>query len=196
MLALTKKTSYGLIAMAHLAKLGPDNIVSAREISELFGTPMSLLMNVLKELATAGYVQSIRGVRGGYRLARRPEEINLADLVTTLEGPIRLSACVTDQAAHRECTQQVMSRCPVADPVHRVQRRQTERNAVLHQVVARAHLPAERIPPMFDRHLARRIVPRVNQHRHIQVRHLQQSVPVHRQIRHPVPAGSAGVLAG
>ncbi len=123
MLSLTKKTGYGLIAMTHLARLPAEQVVSAREIADQFGVPLSLLMNVLKELASAGYVESVRGAKGGYRLARRPEDINLADLVTALEGPIRLSACVTDEAGHHECTLQVMSRCPVADPVHRVQRK-------------------------------------------------------------------------
>ena len=123
MLALTKKTGYGLIAMTHLAKR-PDRLSSAREIAERFGVPTSLLMNVLKELAAAGYVESVRGAHGGYRMARRPEEINLADMIAALEGPVRLAECVTDQAGtEAECTCQVMARCPITDPVHRVHRR-------------------------------------------------------------------------
>src|ERR1035437_1275386 len=86
MLSLTKKTGYGLIAMTHLAQLEAHEVASAREIADLFGVPASLLMNVLKELAAAGYVESVRGAKGGYRLARRPEEINLADLVSAMEG--------------------------------------------------------------------------------------------------------------
>jgi len=122
-LALTKKTGYGLIAMAHLARLS-DKLASAREIAELYGAPRALLMNVLKALSAAGYVESVRGARGGYRLARPPEEITIADLVRAVEGPVRLSACVTDQTAQdQECDCNVMARCPVADPVHRVQRR-------------------------------------------------------------------------
>jgi Rrf2 family protein len=124
MLALTKKTGYGLIAMTHLATLPQDRLASAREIADLFGVPASLLMNVLKQLAAAGYVESVRGVRGGYRLARRPDQINLADMVTALEGPIRLAKCITEQAgADTECTELLMARCPILDPVHRVQRK-------------------------------------------------------------------------
>lgn len=124
MLALTKKTSYGLIAMAHLAKMGTGQVASARDISEQFGVPMSLLMNVLKELAVAGYVESVRGARGGYRLARRPEDINLADLIAVIERPVRQTACVTSQTGDgHECTIEMMARCPVNDPVHRVHRR-------------------------------------------------------------------------
>lgn len=123
MLALTKKTSYGLIAMTHLASQPAERVVSAREIAQQYSVPASLLMNVLKVLAAQGYVESVRGAHGGYRLARRPEEINLADLVASLEGPVRQAQCLSDPANQHECTQTDMARCPVADPVHRVHRR-------------------------------------------------------------------------
>jgi len=124
MLALTKKTGYGLIAMSHLAQLDQCDLASAREIAETFDVPGSLLMNVLKKLSAAGYVESVRGAHGGYRLARRPEEVNLAEVVTVLEGPIRLAECISGQAGEKtECDCQVMARCPIADPVHRVQRK-------------------------------------------------------------------------
>jgi Rrf2 family protein len=122
MLALTKRTGYGLIAMTHLARLETGQVASARDIADLYGIPPSLLMNVLKALSAQGYVDSARGSHGGYRLARRPEDINVADLVTSLEGPIRESQCLTEQAGE-ECTCQVMAQCPINDPVHRVQRR-------------------------------------------------------------------------
>ncbi len=123
MLSMTKKTGYGLIAMSHLATLGEAEVTSAREIAELFGVPSALLMNVLKELSAAGYVESVRGARGGYRLAKRPEEINLADLIGAMERPVRQTECMTDQAGEQECTCEQMSRCPIADPVHRVHRK-------------------------------------------------------------------------
>ena len=122
MLAVTRKTGYGLIAMAHLARMGGGCLVSAKAIADQFDVPKALLSNVLKELSAAGYVESVRGVRGGYRLARRPEEINMADLIGTVERPVRMAQCVT--AEHRtECSAEHMASCPMADPVHRVQRK-------------------------------------------------------------------------
>jgi len=124
MLALTKKTGYGLIAMVHLAKLPDGELSCAREIAEKFGVPAALLMNVLKKLSAAGYVDSVRGARGGYRLARKPESINLADVVTVMEGPIRLAECIRGGAnGRRTCRPAVMASCPITDPVHRVQRK-------------------------------------------------------------------------
>ena len=123
MLALTKKTGYGLIAMTHLARLEGDSVASAREISEQFDVPLSLLMNVLKELLAAGYVESVRGAHGGYRLARRPREISLAGLITAIEGPIRLAECVADRVVADDEPCLLVDKCPIADPVHRVQRK-------------------------------------------------------------------------
>jgi Rrf2 family protein len=124
MLSLTKKTGYGLIAMTHLARLPDDQHASAREIAEMFGVPTALLMNILKELAGAGYVQSVRGAHGGYRLARDPEHISLAELVGTLEGPMRLAECLReDHKAGEQMICALVDRCPIADPVHRVQRK-------------------------------------------------------------------------
>jgi Rrf2 family protein len=124
MLALTKKTSYGLIAMTHLASLGQAKVASVREIARLYGIPASLLSNALKELTREGYVESVRGARGGYRLARQPDKVNLADLVGSLEGPVRLAECVTNATDNQtECSCQLMARCPIADPVHRVNRK-------------------------------------------------------------------------
>jgi Rrf2 family protein len=124
MLALAKKTGYGLIAMAHLAELPPGRVCSAREIARTYEIPTALLMNVLKALSSAGYVDSFRGSHGGYRLARQPEEINLAELVGAIEGPVPQAHCLAAVSGDdRECTDQVMARCPVADPVHRVQRK-------------------------------------------------------------------------
>ncbi len=144
MLALTKRTGYALIAMSHLAELPPGALSSAREIAEAYDVPASLLMNVLKELASAGYVESVRGAHGGYRLACEPESVNLAELVEAIEGPVRLAECVLNVGDDAECTCQVMSRCPVADPVHRVQRKLQDflRKVSLAEITATAAEPS------------------------------------------------------
>ena len=123
MLALTKKTCYGLVALLHLARRA-GGLISAREIAEQSGVPPALLMNVMKELAAAGYLESVRGARGGYRFALRPDEINLADMIAALEGPIRMADCVLDDSAGKaDHTCEAMDSCPIADPVHRVHRK-------------------------------------------------------------------------
>ena len=124
MLALTKKTGYALIAMGQLSQLDSGALASARELADRLNVSTSLLMNVLKQLASAGYIESVRGAHGGYRMAIEPGEVSLADLVGVLEGPVKLSECVMEVTGEDgQCTCQVMASCPVTDPVHRVQRK-------------------------------------------------------------------------
>jgi Rrf2 family protein len=146
MLALTKKTGYALVAMGHLSQLDRGSLASAREIASRFDVSASLLMNVLKQLASAGYIESVRGARGGYRMAIDPEAVSLADLVGVLEGPVRLAECVTEVAGNdAECTCQVMANCPVTDPVHRVQRKLKDflAGVTLGEIVKPAPVPTE-----------------------------------------------------
>ncbi len=123
MLALSKKTGYGLIAMTHLATLADEEVCSAREISSRYGMPLSLLMNVLKELAAGGFVQSVRGPHGGYRLARQPKAITLGQLIGVLDRPIELAECLRAGGRHADITCQVKGRCPIVDPINRVQKK-------------------------------------------------------------------------
>ena len=71
MIVLTRKTDYALVAMAHLAHHpGEEGISSARDIADRYHVPLPVLMNILKTLNREGLVISVRGARGGYRLAR------------------------------------------------------------------------------------------------------------------------------
>ncbi len=123
MFSLTKRTGYALVALSHLARLPEGELASAREIGERFGVPVPLLMNVLKRLAAAGYVASVRGVRGGYRLARPAVEISLADVVSAIEGPVALAECLADGDGRDGCRCQVLARCPLVGPLRKVHRR-------------------------------------------------------------------------
>ncbi len=123
MLSLSKKTGYGLIAMTHLATLDDGEVCSARELSGRYGMPPSLLMNVLKELAAGGFVQSARGLHGGYRLAREPEAITLGQLIGVLDRPIELAECLRARGRDVDVTCKVKGRCPIVDPINRVQKR-------------------------------------------------------------------------
>ncbi len=102
MLTLTRKTEYALIAVCHLARTGPK-VTSARDIAEDHGVPLPLLMNVLKRLNRAGYVNSVRGARGGYILKIPPNEFSLAALIEAVEGPVHLVRCSNPDHDGRQC---------------------------------------------------------------------------------------------
>ncbi len=121
MLSLTKKTDYALIALTHLARNG-GAVSTAREIASKFHVPTALLMNVLKTLCHSDLIRSVRGARGGYSLAKPSESISLADIITVVEGPMRLAQCSShDPSDPSEC--ELTEVCPVKLPVQRIHAR-------------------------------------------------------------------------
>lgn len=121
MLALTKKVDYGIIAMSWLAG-APGRTCSAAEMARRFRLPQFLLANIMKELTGSGLVESIRGVHGGYRLAKDPLTITLADMVCVLESEekIALADCVAADGTPRESNCRIAETCPVKRPIKRV----------------------------------------------------------------------------
>jgi Rrf2 family protein len=89
MLCISRKTEYALAAFAHLAEK-PGQTASAREIAQAAGLPLALLMNILKNLQSHGLLQSTRGVKGGYRIAREMSDVSLHELIAIVECHGRL----------------------------------------------------------------------------------------------------------
>ena len=116
MIALTRKSDYALVALAHIAR-AQGRLSSAREVSDRHNIPLPVLMNILKKLSRAGIVASVRGARGGYRLAADPAEISLKELIVALEGPIRLVMCA---AGDETCNCDQAPWCPVQGPARRI----------------------------------------------------------------------------
>lgn len=126
MLAITRKTDYAFIALAHLAQQ-PDGCTSAREIAERYGIPLPLLMNILKVLTQQGLASSSRGPRGGYSLGMPAEQITLYDVVRAVEGPIQLVQCMEpregDSANESRHDCNLAGCCPVRSPIQRIHER-------------------------------------------------------------------------
>jgi len=86
-MGFSAKTEYGLIALLDLAVLHPDaGLLQTREISRDHGIPERYLEQMLTSLRKAGFLKSVRGPHGGFRLARAPEEPNVAEIEACLEG--------------------------------------------------------------------------------------------------------------
>jgi len=124
-LLLTRKTDYALVALVHLARRA-EALVSARELAQRSHLPLPVLMNVLNALAHCGLVRSVRGSRGGYRLARRPEDVTLADVIEAIEGPIGLTMCGSATRGDFEPRCRLEDTCLAREPARRVHRRLRE----------------------------------------------------------------------
>ena len=92
---LSKKTKYSLNALVKLAKEYNKGPILIREIAESENIPKKFLEVILLELKNIGIVSSKIGKGGGYYLIKRPEEVNLADIIRHFDGAIALIPCVT-----------------------------------------------------------------------------------------------------
>src|SRR3954470_11378874 len=92
------KAEYGVRVLVELARRGSAHPVPLTEIAEANGLPLAYLEHLVARLRKAGLVESRRGARGGYMLARPAEEITMAEVVEALEGSIAPIECITEGA--------------------------------------------------------------------------------------------------
>jgi Rrf2 family protein len=85
---ITAKVDYAIRAAAELASAPPNTPTKGEALSKAQHIPLRFLENILRELRHAGLVKTHRGADGGYQLARPPHEINLADIIRAVEGPL------------------------------------------------------------------------------------------------------------
>ena len=101
---LSLRGEYALRAMQVLGENYPTRrVVQIQTISKQQNIPRRFLEQILNDLKSAGFVESRRGVAGGYRLARTPEDITLASLIRHLEGALAPVGCVS-QHFYRKCS--------------------------------------------------------------------------------------------
>jgi Rrf2 family protein len=80
-MVISARVHYACLAMLELAiRCDDDSPVTIREITDRHGVPGPFLVQILRTLRTAGWVQSTRGSQGGYRLSVDPTKITLLDL--------------------------------------------------------------------------------------------------------------------
>ncbi|MCS5635050.1 MAG: SUF system Fe-S cluster assembly regulator [Myxococcota bacterium] len=103
MFRLSKITDYGIVILAEMAqrslaarrgessKAAPS--LNARELANHVELPLPVVSKVLKALTRANILESQRGTKGGYSLAREPEELSVAEMIAALDGPLALTQC-------------------------------------------------------------------------------------------------------
>lgn len=101
MLKLSKMTDYATVILSVIAK-EPHRLHGALELAETTGIALPSVSKILKILTKAGILSSMRGAKGGYVLAREPERITVATVISALEGPIALTEC---SVSHKGCDQ-------------------------------------------------------------------------------------------
>lgn len=100
---MTKQADYGIVLLTRMAR-EPVGFVNASELAAEAQLPLPTVSKILKLLGRAELLESHRGVKGGYCLAREAEAISVADIITALDGPIGITECIDDTPG--ECSQE------------------------------------------------------------------------------------------
>jgi FeS assembly SUF system regulator len=116
MLRVTKLADYGIVMLTFFAT-HDGSTYNARDIANAVNLPLPVASKVLKLLSKAGLLTSQRGTKGGYGLARPPQDITIAAIIRTLEGPIAVTECLD---AARDCD--LERECPVRTNWHLINR--------------------------------------------------------------------------
>ena len=133
MIRITKQTDYAIVLLTHLAG-NPERQVNAPELAGETRLPLPMVSKILKLLVREGVLQSHRGVKGGYGLARPADLISMAEVIAALEGPIAITECIDDVG---DCSHEPF--CAVRGRWHRI-------NEALRDALAGITL-AEMAPP-------------------------------------------------
>ena len=111
---LNRAGEYAVRCVMHLAKNGNGGVISRREVAEAMEIPEPFLAKIARQLTLAGILDVTQGSRGGYRLARNPDELTLLDVVEAMMGEIFLNDCL--------CRPKSCKRSPTC-PTHRIWKR-------------------------------------------------------------------------
>jgi FeS assembly SUF system regulator len=112
---LSRLADYGVVLACQMA-VKADGCHNAYDLAAATGLPAPTVSKLLAALARAGVLVSQRGAKGGYRLARAPEAITAADIVSAVDGPIALTVCIEHGAGACD----VESLCPTRSGWRRI----------------------------------------------------------------------------
>jgi Rrf2 family protein len=102
-LSISQKCQYAVRATLELAKRYGRKPTSIGEIAACQAIPPRFLEVILNEMRQPGFVQSQRGIRGGYQLARPPGEITVGQVIRFVDGTLEPVKCITDKEGKSSC---------------------------------------------------------------------------------------------
>ena len=92
MIRIARLTDYAIVLLTYFAR-ATEQVHTARDLAARSHIPLPTVSKLLKALSHGGLLVSQRGVKGGYSLARRPEEISIAAIIGVIDGPIAMTEC-------------------------------------------------------------------------------------------------------
>jgi len=103
MFRLSKGSEYAIRGMLYLAMQPPGKICFIDEVAQVQEVPRAYLAKIFQTLSKKGYLRSTRGPGGGFELSKPSSEINMLEIIETMEGEVRLNDClIASGYCHRE----------------------------------------------------------------------------------------------
>jgi Rrf2 family nitric oxide-sensitive transcriptional repressor len=96
---VNRETDYAVRCILYLAQ-NDDQHSNVTEVSQKMHIPKTFLAKIFQRLVKAGLVESIRGMNGGFRLAKKPSAISLLDIMEAIQGSSSINVCAVDS---RQC---------------------------------------------------------------------------------------------
>ena len=96
---ISTRGRYALRLLVDLAGQDGGGYVTLREIAARQEISEKYLESIVRDLVAAGYLEGLRGKGGGYRLGKRPEELNVLGVLRVTEGPLVPVACLEEGCA-------------------------------------------------------------------------------------------------
>jgi len=109
---LSLRGEYALRALLVLGLNYGPHVVRIQTISDQQNIPKRFLEQILNDLKAGGFVQSKRGMAGGYRLAKKPQQISIASIVRHVEGALAPVSCVSERF-YQKCSSPNEARCAI-----------------------------------------------------------------------------------
>ena len=100
---LSSRARYGVRAMFQLACHWGEGPVALRTVAEEQDLSLAYLEQLVAVMRRSGLVESVRGRKGGYQLARHPEAISVGQIIRALEGPVFVAACADPDPDFDDC---------------------------------------------------------------------------------------------
>lgn len=98
---ISTKGRYALRIMIDLAINESDKYISLKDISERQGISMKYLERIVALLNKAGYVQSLRGNAGGYKLSKKPKDYKVGEILKVAEGSLKPIDCIEKECSRK-----------------------------------------------------------------------------------------------
>ena len=105
---LTSTTDYAIRIVCYLA--AQRQMISTSELSQELSVPASYIPKITKKLKQAGIIKACEGIKGGYQIAKQPENISLRDVISCTESTMAISRCLEKEEG---CSKNYIACCKV-----------------------------------------------------------------------------------